>query len=134
MFDTAEQRFSRYRGGSTLSVGLFGDRGGRGLVGEQPSLSVDTDVVEAVGRLAFDVATQCRDGYSALATDVRDMLESWTGNNAGAFAAGWEEFHQGAVQVWDALFELAEKLGITADTVRGADQSFAAGVSSLDLP
>ncbi|MGW4278509.1 WXG100 family type VII secretion target [Nocardia sp. NPDC004750] len=115
-------------------MGLFGGRGGRGLVGEQPALSVDTDAVEAVGRLAFDVATQCRDGYSALETDVRDMLESWTGSNAGAFAAGWEEFHQGAVQVWDALFELAEKLGITADTVRGADQSFAAGVSSLDLP
>jgi hypothetical protein len=38
------------------------------------------------------------------------------------------------VQVWDALFELAEKLGITADTVHGADESFAAGVSSLDLP
>lgn len=115
-------------------MGLFGGRGGLGLVGEQPSLSVDADAVEALGRLAFDVATQCRDGYSALEIDVRDMLESWTGSNAGAFVAGWEEFHQGAVQVWDALFELAEKLGITADTVRGADQSFAAGVSSLDLP
>ncbi len=108
--------------------------GDRGLAGEQPLLSVDTDDVKALGRLAFDVATQCRDGYSALETDVRDMLGSWTGSNAGAFAAGWEELHQGAVQVWDALFELAEKLGITADTVRGTDQSFAAGVSSLDLP
>ncbi|MBF6204476.1 WXG100 family type VII secretion target [Streptomyces gardneri] len=104
------------------------------MAGEGPSLSVDTDEVEALGRLAFDVATQCREGYSALETDVRDMLESWTGSNSGAFSVGWEEFHQGAVQVWDALFELAEKLGITADTVRGTDQNFAAEVSSLDLP
>ncbi|MER7451873.1 WXG100 family type VII secretion target [Nocardia beijingensis] len=109
-FNLVGQRFSRCHARSTLSVGLCGGRGGRGLVGEQPSLSVDADAVEALGRLAFDVATQCRDGYSALEIDVRDMLESWTGSNAGAFAAGWEEFHQGAVQVWDALFELAEKL------------------------
>ncbi|MGQ4597211.1 WXG100 family type VII secretion target [Nocardia sp. R6R-6] len=104
------------------------------MSGEKPSLSVDTDEVAALGRLAFDVATQCRGGYAALETDVRDMLGSWSGTNSGVFAAGWEEFHQGAVQVWDALFELAEKLGITATTVRRADQSFAAGVSSLDLP
>jgi WXG100 family type VII secretion target len=108
--------------------------GDRGVAGEQPSLSIDTAEVKALGRLAFEVATQCRDGYSTLETDVREMLESWTGTNSRAFAVGWEEFHQGAVQVWDALFELAEKLGITADTVHGADQSFAAGVSSLDLP
>ncbi|MBF6474140.1 WXG100 family type VII secretion target [Nocardia abscessus] len=108
--------------------------GDRGVAGEQPSLSIDTAEVKALGRLAFDVATQCRDGYSALETDVRDMLESWTGNNSGAFTVGWEEFHQGAVQVWDALFELAEKLGVTADTVRETDQAFATGVSSLDLP
>ncbi|MGQ4617303.1 WXG100 family type VII secretion target [Nocardia sp. R7R-8] len=104
------------------------------MAGEQPALSVQTDEVKALGRLAFDVATQCREGYSALETDVRDMLESWTGNNVGAFSAGWEELHQGAVQVWDALFELAEKLGITADTIRETDRAFATGVSSLDLP
>ncbi len=104
------------------------------MAGEVPSLSVDTDDVKALGRLAFDVATQCRDGYSALETDARDMLASWAGNNARAFSTGWEEFHQGAVQVWDALFELAEKLGVTADTVRQTDQTFATGVSSLELP
>ncbi|MFR9753280.1 WXG100 family type VII secretion target [Nocardia sp. 004] len=108
--------------------------GAEELAEEASSLSIVTEDVEALGRLAFDIASQCRDGYSALAVDVRDVLESWTGNNAGAFAAGWEEFHQGAVQVWDALFALAEKLGITAETVRRTDRVFAAAVSSLDLP
>ncbi len=61
---------------STFTVGLIRRRRGRGLAGEQPSLSVQTDEVKALGRLAFDVATQCRDGYAALETDVRDMLES----------------------------------------------------------
>jgi len=36
--------------------------------------------------------------------------------------------------VWDALFELAEKLGITANTLVATDQSNASGLSSLDLP
>ncbi|WP_255218367.1 hypothetical protein [Nocardia abscessus] len=35
------------------------------------------------------------------------------------------------MRVWDALFELAEKLGITADTVRESDQAFATGVRVL---
>ncbi|WP_169815574.1 WXG100 family type VII secretion target [Nocardia inohanensis] len=103
-------------------------------MGEAPSLSVQPDEVQALGRLAYDVATQCRDGYVALDDDVRDMLGRWIGNNAKAFGSGWAEFHEGAVQIWDALFELAASLGVTADTVRATDQSFAAGVSSLDLP
>lgn len=87
-----------------------------------------------MGRLAYDVACQCRDGYASLDADVQDMLGRWVGNNAKVFATGWGEFHEGAVQVWDALFELAASLGVTADTVRDTDQAFASGLSSLDLP
>ncbi|MEV2220420.1 WXG100 family type VII secretion target [Nocardia vinacea] len=104
------------------------------MAGEAGPLSVLPDEVKVLGRLAYQVAEQCRDGYSTLDTDVRAMLDSWTGNNADAFGAGWEELHQGAVQVWDALFELAESLGITAATLGQTDQAFAGGISSLDLP
>jgi WXG100 family type VII secretion target len=104
------------------------------MTGEASSLSVQPEDVKALGRLAYDVATQCRDGYSSLNTDIQTMLDSWSGNNADAFGVGWEEFHQGAVDVWDALFELAASLGVTAEAISHADQSFAAGVGSLDLP
>ncbi|WP_062991610.1 WXG100 family type VII secretion target [Nocardia anaemiae] len=97
-------------------------------------MSVLPDEVKALGRLAYQVAEQCRSGYSTLDTDVRAMLDSWTGNNADAFGTGWEELHQGAVQVWDALFALAESLGITAETIGQTDQSSAGVISSLDLP
>ncbi|APA97230.1 hypothetical protein NS506_03177 [Nocardia seriolae] len=42
--------------------------------------------------------------------------------------------HHGATEVWDALFDLAAKLGITAETYRSIDTEFGAAVSSLELP
>ncbi|MBF6357178.1 WXG100 family type VII secretion target [Nocardia higoensis] len=102
--------------------------------GDISSLSIDIEEVEALGRLAYRIAEECKSGYASLVTDVKSMIDSWSGNNGGMFTAGWEEFHEGADQVWDALFELAEKLGITAETIRTTDQSRAAGISSLDLP
>ncbi|MFF0528362.1 WXG100 family type VII secretion target [Nocardia amikacinitolerans] len=102
--------------------------------GDLSSLSVDPEEVKALGRLAFQIAEECKSGYSSVVADAQVTIDSWVGNNAGAFTAAWEEFHEGADQVWDALFELAEKLGITAETVRASDQSYAAGISSLDLP
>lgn len=104
------------------------------MAGDVSTLAVPPDEVKALGRLAYDVACQCRDGYASLDSDVQDMLGRWVGNNAKVFATGWGEFHEGAVQVWDALFELAASLGVTADTVRDTDQAFANGVNSLDLP
>ncbi|MFD0360036.1 WXG100 family type VII secretion target [Nocardia sp. GCM10030253] len=108
--------------------------GGILTTGDPSSLSVETDEVKALGRLAFQIAEECRSGYSSLVTDTKITIDSWVGNNAGTFTAAWEEFHEGADQVWDALFELAEKLGVTAETLRATDQSYAAGISSLDLP
>ncbi|MEV4203234.1 MULTISPECIES: WXG100 family type VII secretion target [Nocardia] len=98
------------------------------------TLSVVPDEVKALGRLAYRVASECRTGYRSLATDTQITIDSWRGNNATIFTAGWDEFHSGADQVWDALFELAEKLGITANTLVATDQSNASGLSSLDLP
>ncbi|MCP2292291.1 WXG100 family type VII secretion target [Nocardia amikacinitolerans] len=98
------------------------------------SMSVDLEEVKALGRLAYAIAEECKTGYSSLVTDTQVTIDSWSGNNASAFTAGWEEFREGADQVWDALFELAEKLGVTAETLATADQSRAAGLSSLDLP
>ncbi|WP_405498324.1 WXG100 family type VII secretion target [Nocardia sp. NBC_00511] len=104
------------------------------MTGASPSLSIEPDEVKALGRLAFDIASQCRDGYSSLAKDVQVALEKWRGNNADVFSTGWGEFEHGATEVWDALFELAAKLGVTAESLRAVDQEYAAGLSSLDLP
>ncbi|BCK53108.1 WXG100 family type VII secretion target [Nocardia wallacei] len=81
------------------------------MAGEEPSLSIEPESVKAFGRIALDIAVQCRAGLAALELDVRDVRDSWSGNNSDTFIAAWDEFHQGAVEVWDALVELAAKLG-----------------------
>ncbi|WP_378737123.1 WXG100 family type VII secretion target [Nocardia brasiliensis] len=98
------------------------------------SLSVEPEEVKALGRMAYQIADELKSGYASLVADTKVTIDSWAGNNASVFTAAWDEFHQGADQVWDALFELAEKLGVTAETLRATDQSFASGLSSLDLP
>lgn len=98
------------------------------------ALSAEPEEVKALGRMAYQIADELQAGYSSLVTDTKATIDSWSGNNAGVFTAAWAEFHEGADQVWDALFELAEKLGVTAETLRATDQSFATGISSLDLP
>ncbi|SUB11296.1 WXG100 family type VII secretion target [Nocardia brasiliensis] len=103
-------------------------------MGDGSCVRVDPEEVEALGRLAYRIAEECRSGYASLVTDAKSTIEGWSGNNAGAFGAAWNEFHEGADQVWDALLELAGGLGVTAETFQSADQSFASGVSSLDLP
>ena len=95
----------------------------------EPAVSADLEQVKALGVTALGVGNQCRDGLTALEADVREVLEGWTGNNSDAFSAGWDEFHQGAIEVWDALVELASKLGVTADTLCTTDQSSATGIS-----
>ncbi|WP_280316867.1 WXG100 family type VII secretion target [Nocardia wallacei] len=91
------------------------------MAGEEQSLSIEPESVKALGRTALDIAALCRDGLAALELDVRDVRDSWSGNNSDAFIAGWDEFHQGAVEVWDALMELAAKLGVTAETLQDTD-------------
>jgi uncharacterized protein YukE len=97
-------------------------------------LAINPVEVKALGRLAFQIAQDCKSHYASLVSDTKFTIDSWSGNNASTFASAWDEFHDGADQVWDALSELAEKLGITAENIQASDQSSASGLSSLDLP
>lgn len=100
---------------------------------DSSALSVEPEVVKAFGRLAYQVASECKAGYASLVTDMRATIDTWSGNNAGVFTAGWEEFHQGADQVWDALFDLADKLGVTAETLQSTDELNAAETYQLNI-
>jgi WXG100 family type VII secretion target len=100
---------------------------------DSASLSVVPVNVEGFGRFAYQVATELRSGSASLDVEVQGLMSGWKGAAADAYLAGWEEMHRGAVEVWEALFELAEKLGITAETYRAVDTARASGISSLDL-
>ncbi|WP_405136005.1 WXG100 family type VII secretion target [Nocardia sp. NBC_01388] len=102
--------------------------------GASGQLNVVPDEVQAFGRLAYKMAEELRSGSSTLDGEVRDLMNTWKGAAAGSYSEGWEEMHRGAVEVWDALFDLAAKLGVTAENYRDTDTNFATAVNSLELP
>ncbi|MBY8856337.1 WXG100 family type VII secretion target [Nocardia sp. CA2R105] len=98
------------------------------------AFDVAPEDVKEFGRTAYRLASELRAAASMLDNEVRGLETSWTGAAASSYQAGWGELHAGAADVWDALFGLADKLGITAENFSQADTTFASAVSSLDLP
>jgi WXG100 family type VII secretion target len=99
---------------------------------DQP-LNMTSDAVTAVGRQAYDVAQQLRSGSVALDREVQALFGTWKGSAADAYREGWDDMHDGAMKAWDALTDLASKLGVSVSTLRDQDNSIAAPISSLLL-
>ncbi|MRH89868.1 WXG100 family type VII secretion target [Nocardia sp. SYP-A9097] len=97
-------------------------------------MEVLPDGVRAFGRLAFRMAEELRSGSTTLDGEVGELMDTWRGAAAGSYRNGWDEMQRGAVEVWNALFDLAAKLGVTADTYCETDTDFGAAVNSLELP
>ncbi len=99
-----------------------------------PNLNVVPAEVSALGRYAYKLADELRSGAMSLDREVNALLTTWKGSAADSYDAGWDEMHSGALRVWDELFELAAKLGITADNYRDQDAKTKISINSLDLP
>ncbi|APE38265.1 hypothetical protein BOX37_12275 [Nocardia mangyaensis] len=98
------------------------------------SVSVIPEDVQEIGRIAYRVATDLQSGASGLDTSVAQLLASWTGSAAESYQRAWGEMQTGSRRVWDELFELAEKLGVTSENSQVTDMTNAGNISSLDLP
>jgi WXG100 family type VII secretion target len=105
--------------------------------GEGQSLTAIPDSVRDVGKYVYGVAEALRTALDSAGTEIASLTEgSWTGAAADEFETGWLEAHSGGVKIATALAELAEKLGVTAETYRQRDESNASALSNigLDLP
>ncbi|GEM30004.1 WXG100 family type VII secretion target [Nocardia neocaledoniensis] len=98
------------------------------------ALGIIPDDVQSFGREAYRIAEELRSASSSLDTEVQGLMSTWKGAAADSYLTGWDEMHRGALDVWDTLFVLAEKLGITAENFRISDGDHAAVISLLDLP
>ncbi|UGT63170.1 WXG100 family type VII secretion target [Nocardia asteroides] len=96
-------------------------------------IAVVPDEVLAVGRFAYEVATGLRSSADVLNSEVEALLLSWKGKSAESYSAGWREMRDSARSVWDELFELAGKLGATADTFRAQESGSAGEFTFLDI-
>ncbi len=93
--------------------------------------------VRAVGNQVYALADELKSALNSAANDVDSVLDDgWTGSAAIEFFAGWTDVSDGGKVIMQALTEMAEKLGVTADTYTAQDQGAAANLnnSSLDLP
>ncbi|RJO72931.1 WXG100 family type VII secretion target [Nocardia panacis] len=101
------------------------------------NLSVMPEKVREVGRYVYGLAEALRTALDSAAKDVASLTNgSWTGDGASEFSQGWTDVHDGGIQIMTALTNMAEKLGVTADTYQASDESIAAALntSNLDLP
>lgn len=98
------------------------------------NVEVLPDAVRATGTYAYDIAQQLIAALGSASNDV-DALTSggWTGAASAAFGAGWAELRQGSEQIFDALTDMAQLLGVNADNYTARDDANAADISSLDL-
>jgi WXG100 family type VII secretion target len=100
--------------------------------------SVVPSTVTDAGKFAQDTATELRNGIRSADTEVQTLMTTWKGNAADAYLAGWEETKKGALEVLDALANMAELLGVTAVSYTDIDDRRAADTatvtSSLNLP
>ncbi|WP_227996086.1 ESX-1 secretion-associated protein [Nocardia australiensis] len=111
--------------------------GGKPASGD--SISVVPEKVREVGKYVYELAETLRTALDSAAKDVDSLTNgSWTGASATDFVEGWTDVHDGGSQIMSALTDMAEKLGVTADTYEARDEGNASVLntssSSLDLP
>jgi WXG100 family type VII secretion target len=100
-------------------------------------LAVVPEKVREVGWYVYELSEALRAALSSAARDVDGVVsDTWTGGLATEFTEGWTDVRDGGDQIITALAEMAEKLGVTAQTyqVRDENNASALGTSSLDLP
>ncbi|WP_024800493.1 WXG100 family type VII secretion target [Nocardia sp. BMG51109] len=102
------------------------------VTNDQP-LNVVPDAVMAVGRHAHDVAQQLKSGSIALDREVQALFDTWKGSAADAYREGWDDMQDGAMKAWDALTDLASKLGVSVSTLQDQDNASAVPISWLKL-
>ncbi|MFD4433857.1 WXG100 family type VII secretion target [Nocardia sp. NPDC058497] len=92
------------------------------------------DKVRDVGNYVYGLADTLRQALDTATREVDACVcASWTGDYANTFATGWTETRTGGLEIIAALTEMAEKLGVTADTYSQTDESTAAALGAYSL-
>ncbi len=87
-------------------------------------MSVVPDSVRDVGNYVYGLADTLRQTLDVASREVESCAGgSWAGVAAGTFATGWSETREGGLLIMAALTTMAEKLGVTAASYSGRDES-----------
>lgn len=97
--------------------------GNGGEVVPSGSVSVDLDAIAEISRHLRGVADTLHTALESTAGDVAGLATggtsgTWNGDAAVVFSEGWTNVREGGMQIISSLMNLAEQLGITADSYR----------------
>lgn len=90
--------------------------------------------VSDAGRYIQQTAQELVAGVRSTDAEIAGLMSTWSGTAATAYSQGWEETRRGAVEVLDALAEMAELLGVVTERLTAADQANSTTFGSLSLP
>ncbi|NMM84114.1 hypothetical protein B2J88_07040 [Rhodococcus sp. SRB_17] len=100
---------------------------GNGGEMQPASVSVVPDAVAEIGRNLYQVADTLRSALDSAAGDVAGLTTggsgTWNGDAATVFSDGWTDVREGGALIIAALTDLAEQLGITADSYRSTESA-----------
>ena len=88
-------------------------------------LTVDAEVALQAAQGVSGDATELREELSRLEREWQDIAHGWKGSAAGAYAALWEQWHDGAIKVVQSVAESAEKLNQAATLYTQQDEESA---------
>ncbi|WP_405163891.1 WXG100 family type VII secretion target [Nocardia sp. NBC_01499] len=97
------------------------------------TLNLVPEHVSEAGRYVQTTAQNLISGLRSATADVNALETSWRGTAATAYATAWDEVHAGALDVFEALADMADLL-VVVDRTAATDTGTAAALSSLDLP
>ncbi|MGW4092964.1 WXG100 family type VII secretion target [Nocardia sp. NPDC004718] len=92
------------------------------------------ETVSDAGRYVQQTAQALISGLRSASAEVDGLMSSWRGAAASAYAGAWDETHGAALEVFEALADMADLLGVVVDRSAAADTEAANQYSSLSLP
>ncbi|MBF6077960.1 WXG100 family type VII secretion target [Nocardia beijingensis] len=98
------------------------------------NFAVVPDEVSDAGRYVQQTAANLIGGLRSASAEVDGLMSSWRGGAATAYAGAWDETHRAALDVFEALADMAELLGVVVDRTAATDTASAGTFGSLSLP
>ncbi|WP_028478866.1 WXG100 family type VII secretion target [Nocardia sp. CNY236] len=90
--------------------------------------------VSDAGRYIQQTAQALISGLRSATIDVDGLMTNWRGGAATAYAGAWDEAYRAGLEVFEALADMADLLGVVVDRSVATDSATATGFGSLDLP
>jgi len=97
------------------------------------NLSVNADAAFHTSHTVSNEAEELREQLTDISRDWENLARGWAGIAASAYGAIWEEWHEGAARLVDALAESSRSLGIAAVRYSEQDADSTAALNSTPI-